>query len=55
MVDRDNFVRHEATPLRCAFYFLLLMYMLFVCLNVFWLYKIFSGAMKALNKKPTHK
>lgn len=26
------------------------MYILFVCLNKYWLYKIFTGAMKALNK-----
>jgi hypothetical protein len=50
MVYRDDFVRYEPLPLRCAFYFLVTMYILFVCLNKYWLYKIFTGAMKALRK-----
>jgi len=38
-------------PLRAVFYFLLAMYMTLVCLNFFWLYKIFTGALKALKKE----
>jgi len=50
LVHRDNFVVNEPMALRCVFYFLLCMYMTLVCLNFFWLYKIFTGALKALKK-----
>jgi hypothetical protein len=54
---RDNFAINEPTALRCALWFLCVMYFLFCGLNLFWLYKIFTGALKALGwiSKPVKK